>query len=337
MACPLRCNAPTVANFAKWKDQTAGAIQRLRGKINRDDITRWFARDFRPGQLGPITRSVAIILCMFFLADIVGIGLDYFIPSPPAVRSSGGMGGSGGGNARRPQLADYQAITTRNLFNAEGLIPNMGENRPKGDPVRTTLPLNLLGNVILKDELRSLATLEDKSNSTVYPVRVHDEIPGKLRVLRVESRRVIFRNLTNQQDEFVDLPEEPIQTPRLLGITRASTGPGITKNSETQFTIMRTEVDNALKDLNRVLTEARCVPHFEGGMPAGFRCFQIVKGSIYDQLGMKDNDVICGINGNASNDVSKVFEQLTSLKEASHIDLCIKRDGKQLNMAYDIK
>jgi general secretion pathway protein C len=91
-----------------------------------------------------------------------------------------------------------------------------------------------------------------------------------------------------------------------------------------------------LADLNNVLTQARCVPNFENGLPSGYKCFQIVPGSIYDKLGLQNGDTIVGINGQNINDPGKAFEQLSTLKEAKHISLSIKRDGRPVQLEYDI-
>jgi hypothetical protein len=123
-------------------------------------------------------------------------------------------------------------------------------------PVRTTLPFNLVGTLILQDELRSIATIEDKSASMVYPVRATDEIPSKARILRVEPRKVTFINISNGRKEFVDLPDDgslpPVNNPRVTVRPTGGGGPGIEKVSENQFNVARTELDAALKDLNKV-------------------------------------------------------------------------------------
>ena len=93
-----------------------------------------------------------------------------------------------------------------------------------------------------------------------------------------------------------------------------------------------------MENLNTILTDARCVPEFEDGKPAGYRCFQITPGSVYDKLGLKDNDVICGLNGENINEPTKAFQVLSSLKDASarNIQICIKRNGHISNYTYDI-
>ena len=101
-------------------------------------------------------------------------------------------------------MEDYNVIFSRNLFNSQGIIP--GEEGPNtgapidlgGAPVRTSLPFNLIGTMILRDETRSIATIEDKSASMVYPVRETDEIPAKAKILRIEPRKVTFINIAER-------------------------------------------------------------------------------------------------------------------------------------------
>jgi general secretion pathway protein C len=240
---------------------------------------------------------------------------------------------------RRKAIEDYGIIFGRNLFNSKGLIP--GEDQPNsvqdlgGAPVKTTLPFNLVGTMILRDPNRSIATIEDKSAALIYPVRVEDEIPGKAKILQIEPRRVIFVNVSSGRREFVDLPEESTDNPKIALGTKKPSGPGIEQVSPTQFNISRTEVDKTLADLNNVLTQARAVPNFENGMPAGYKLFQIVPGSIYDKLGLKNGDTIAGLNGQPITDPGKAFEMLSALKEQSHVDIQIKRDGTPQSFSYD--
>ena len=197
----------------------------------------------------------------------------------------------------------------------------------------------MIGTLILRDELRSLATIEDKSASLVYPVRSEDEIPGKARIIKIDPTRVTFVNLSSGRREFVELPEDLNANPRItLGTTKKVTaGGGIEKVAPNQFNVARTEVDKAMADLNNILTQARAVPNFENGAPSGYSLFQIVPGSIYDKLGLQNGDVIMGLNGQPINDPGKAFEMLSELKTANHMELQVKRSGKVSTHAYEIR
>lgn len=342
--------APKVSAFSDWLN--ANVLTPLDGKTKEWKIRKQikqalpgdltdpmvvadlFQRTFQKGNASFYGKLATLTICMFFLADLSALLVDRYVPEPPPTRSA-----RRSERRRSVTLEDYQAIIARNLFSSKGLIP--GEETPGtqdmgGVPVRTGLPLNLVGTLILQNELRSIGTIEDRSSQMVYPVRTMDEIPSKIRVIKVEPRKVIFLNLSSGRREFVDLPEDnlAISTRIATPVTRA-TSPGVEKVSDTQWNISRSEVDRTLADLNNVLTQARCVPNFENGLPAGFKCFQIQKGSIYDKLGLQDNDVLVGLNGEAINDPGKAFELLNQLKTANHLELSVKRNGKQQNFAYD--
>ena len=183
--------------------------------------------------------------------------------------------------------------------------------------------------------MRSIATIEDKGGNMVYPVRIDEEIPGKARIVEIDPRRVVFVNTQANRREFVELPEEGINPKVSVGGTTVAT-PGIEQVATNQFNIDRKEVDKALGDINNILTQARAVPNFENGVAAGYKLFQIVPGSIYDKLGLKNGDVIAGFDGQPITDPSQAFTALNGLRQRSNLDLQIKRDGRTQTFSYDI-
>jgi general secretion pathway protein C len=304
----------------------------------------WASQKFSKQGFGLYGTLATIVMSTFFLADLTALIAGKYIPEPPVARLI-----NRSGPVRRTRTVDeYAVIASRNLFSSTGTIP--GEEAPTGGnvqptnlggaPVKSTLPLNLIGTLILRDELRSIATIEDKSASMVYPVRVEDEIPQKAKITHIEPRRVIFLNTSAGRLEYIELPEEPGGPTTGIQISKPTAakpgGGGIAQTAPNNFSVSRVEVDKTLSDLNNVLTQARAVPNFENGQPAGYKLFQIVPGSIYDKLGLQNGDVIAGLNGAPVNDPGKAFEMLSELKTANHLDLQVKRDGKSLNNSYDI-
>ena len=302
-------------------------------------MLEWATATFQRQDANLYGKLATILLCTWFLADLTAMVAGKYIPEAPANRMI-----HSGSNKRAKSVEDYNVIFARNIFNSKGVIPgdeSVGTGTPGtpdlgGAPVRTTLPFNLIGTMILLDELRSIATIEDKSASLVYPVRIQDEIPGKARIVKIEPRRVIIVNTSSGRREFVDLPEDAVGNAVITLGSRNSGGPGIEKVAPNQFNISRSEVDKTLADLNNVLTQARAVPNFENGVPAGYKLFQIVPGSIYDKLGLVNGDVIAGLNGQPITDPGKAFEMLSELKTSNHLTLDVKRDGKPINNSYDI-
>lgn len=301
-------------------------------------LVEWVSKAFQKQGSGFYGKLITLVLCCYFLADLAALLIEKYIPEPPVAR----VVRSSPSQRRKTTLGDFEIVFSRNLFNSQGLIP--GEETPGqpqdmgGTPVRTTLPLNLIGTLVLRDELRSIATIEDKSASQVYPLRVDDEIPGKAKIVAIEPYRVVFVNTSSGRREFVELPQDLANPSRItVGRSASRGGGGVEQTSPTQFNVARTEVDKALADLNQVLTQARAVPNFENGVPSGYKLFQIVPGSIYDKLGLKNGDTLCGLNGQPINDPGKAFELLGELKTANHLELCVKRDGRTAQHSYDIR
>jgi general secretion pathway protein C len=310
--------------------------------LDPQKIIQWSTGAFQRGGTRFYGTLAAISLSTFFFADVTALLLEQYIPEIPVSRSNR----FGTSTSQIKTIGNYSTVFSRNLFNSQGLIPGdegsqLANNDPGGVPVRSTLPLNLVGTLIMNNEIRSIATIEDKISSSVYPMRIEDEIPNKLRVVKIEPRRVIFINNASNRREYIELPEDanhpsaPV-TSSLRPSASAATGAGIEKVAATQYNISRTEVDKALADFNNILTQARAVPNFENGAASGYKLFQIVPGSIYDKLGLQNGDVISGLNGTPINDPAKAFEMLSDLKTSSHLELQVKKDGKIQNYTYDI-
>lgn len=291
----------------------------------------------RKDYLPPLVLFLCVCFIAFLCADFAGILVDSLIPVAPR---EVGVDQTGSNRAVHA-LQDYEVVITRNLFNSKGLIP--GEDKQEdtidqmNNPVKTGLPLNLVGTVILRNELRSIGTIQDTSDQGVYPVRVDDEIPGKLRVISVEPYRVVFLNLGNRRREYVEIPANLSDTKTItLGSTRA-VAPGIAQAAPNQYTVSKSKIDAALANFNLILTQAKALPHFENGTPAGYKLIQIEPGSIYAELGLKNGDILCGFNGEQINDPARALEMYNLLKTSSHVEICIKRDGRTRTVAYDIQ
>lgn len=284
-------------------------------------------------------KMAFVAFASYFLADTVSLFTDSFIPEAPVVPPPKIVKKA----EKQRTVADYNVILKRNIFNSKGLIPK--DETLANQPARkTSLPLNLVGTVVLADELKSIAAIEDKSANMVFPVRVDDAIDGKIKVTKIEKFRVYFINESTGHPEYVeiidDLPQFNIgvQSPAPRSGDGNTKGfQGVTQKNDTSFEIERSIIDKSMANMGEVLQQARAVPNFENGMPDGYRLMQIVPGSIYEQLGLKNNDVLCGVNGESLNDPAKAFQLFNEIKSISHLELCVKRNGRKIVMNYDVK
>lgn len=306
------------------------------------DAVNWASTTFQKRGIGFYGKIVTVILSTYFMSDLVALVAEKWIPEAPITPRFGTQVPI----ARRPSLEEYNPVFARNLFNSQGKIPGETSEGPMedgGPATPTTLPLRLIGTLIFADERRNLATIEDKSKSEVFPVLSGDEIPSLLKVLKIETYKVTFINKNSGKKEFIENEDknDKFRKQNLVVPIKSSlqvpSGPGIEKVSGNQYVVSRLELDKQLADFNSILTQARAFPNIENGVPAGYKIVQIVPGSVYDKLGIQNEDIITGVDGQTINDPMKAMQLFEKLKETSHLELQIKRGGRPTNLTYEIR
>ncbi|MGH8336787.1 MAG: type II secretion system protein GspC, partial [Gammaproteobacteria bacterium] len=113
--------------------------------------------------------------------------------------------------------------------------------------------------------------------------------------------------------------------------------PHIRQVSENQYQIDKSEVDSALDNMNQLFTQIRAVPHFEGGKSVGFRLFAIRQNSLFDQIGLKNGDVIQSVNGADLSDPAKALALFQQLRNEQSITMNVLRNKANVTVGYQIQ
>lgn len=236
----------------------------------------------------------------------------------------------------------YSAITSKNIFNMDGKIPEpVGgqqnqQSEPDAPPVQTTIAgLNLVGTLVHTNPAKSVASVKTPGGGeTVGAFSIGDMMPGAGEVLLVERGRVIFRNANTRRKEFVELPQDN----RLaLGIASGAAPSGrqdgeVTVISDTERSIKRDDLNKLTSNLPALLQEARAVK--DGDC---FRMVDIMPGSIYERLGIKRGDCIGAVNGEPVDSPQKALEIYNQLRNSNNINLSIERNGRKENLNYNVQ
>ncbi len=90
------------------------------------------------------------------------------------------------------------------------------------------------------------------------------------------------------------------------------------------------------QELSSILMQAAAVPHYKDGSLVGFRLWEIEAGSIYEQTGFKNGDIVIRIEDNDLTDVGMTVKMLHALKEASSAEIVLIRDNKEQTMNFII-
>lgn len=288
-----------------------------------------------PKVIQKATFAICYIICASLIADLASLLMEKYLPVPPVSRLASRRG-SGSGSALPPR---FDVIADRNLFSSKAPKGNGSAIDMEAEPVPTSLSYQLVGTVIFRNPARSLAAIQDKAAGKLYPVRIGDMIGDTVQILSVEARKVIFINQTARRKEFIDIPEDSsikISTSGPLSSRGAPAG-GIQQTDENRFVVSRAEIDSQLANFNALLTQARALPEQRGGQMIGFRLTEIKPGSFYQKVGLRDGDILKGVNGEKITDPAKGFELLQGLKSMPALDIMIERGGKDVTFNYDFR
>ena len=300
--------------------------------------------------------------CAYFVAGAANAVLGHAIRLVPQVDDLRPAGGRQAAKVdKRPGL---HKIADRNLLalkREELAPPSQGEDSAptavygrdfKESELHTcTLPAVLRATVVADNNpewslavMLNNATRETQVYSIVEP---HNKISEDAFLVAVRSREVIVR----RRDHFERClgegegapPPPPVATasgpaePAEPGKLVAGDMSGVTKFSETEYKVDRSELDKTLANLNEVATQARIVPSFRNGQPNGFKLFSIRPGSIYSKIGLQNGDVIQKINGFEMNSPDRALEIYTRLRDATSLTIELQRRGGGMTVHYKIQ
>ncbi|MBI2058760.1 MAG: hypothetical protein HYT87_03235 [Nitrospirae bacterium] len=243
---------------------------------------------------------------------------------------------------------DYSPILDKNIFGAatenqaaQGTTPDIDPNAAQ----HTSLNLCLVGTVVSSQADHSFASIQDLDtpNKDVNLFFVGGMIKPDVKLVKVDRQVVYFERLGYL--EKLVLCEEGKPRPVDAQPQTASYSPpapsGPTAPPQQvapgQYRLDRNTVNEHLSNLSTLLTQARVVPHFDKGKPDGFRIFSIRPDSLFDQIGIKNGDVLRRINGLNITTTEEALQAFTQLKAASRLSLDLERDGSAQSFNYDIR
>ncbi len=96
--------------------------------------------------------------------------------------------------------------------------------------------------------------------------------------------------------------------------------------------------DNLLKsEMAKILMQATAQPVKGPDGIAGWRMFQIDKGSIFDKAGVSNGDVIQSINGKKLKHAGQAVRLLQSMRSQNAFEISVLRGGKSQSLTLDVQ
>jgi general secretion pathway protein C len=104
-----------------------------------------------------------------------------------------------------------------------------------------------------------------------------------------------------------------------------------------RFEANRTEVANTMQNPAQLFAQMRALPHFVNGKTDGFSISNVAAGSVFEQLGLQNGDLLTEIDGKPVTNPMQAMGLMTAVQTASSIDLTIQRGGNPTKVHLDLR
>ena len=84
-------------------------------------------------------------------------------------------------------------------------------------------------------------------------------------------------------------------------------------------------------------SQMRAMPHFVNGKTDGFSISEVAPGSVFQQLGLQDGDLLTSIDGQPVTNPMQAMGLIQAMKTASAIDLTVNRGGAPTSVHLDLR
>lgn len=286
-------------------------------------------------------RIGLLVLAVFLLSEVTARVIGLFIRPiyPNLPRKGVDMASSGNQTSE-----DYESILRRNIFNVEGKIPDpfdqglldcFSQAKPTGQRI------TLMGTIVMGDDRHSVALVQEEGGTQKLGVKKGESFfDGKYEVMKVDRKKLCFQVKATQDMEFIEIPDDSsglgVSSPTFSG---GNLSEGITPVSESEFAVKKDFLDKQLLNMNEILQTARAVPYVEPGSGKfkGFLIQSIDSASPFAQLGIRQGDILTGVNDIVLDNAGKGLEAFQRLRNAPTVDLKVIRGGQETSMSYKVK
>lgn len=261
------------------------------------------------------------------------------------------------GNLRQELLS----VTSTNLFNAklstktnsDGGKPKVSKQAPtiniaeiicNESNIKSKLPIKLTDTVVLQDRIKSIASVQVRNKKIPFNFREGQKIEEMASIERITRLSMILKNLKTGDCEYVANEKAKKVKKATYEIINPKKGKkllekqinGIT-NEGNKFKIKKSFRDKMLSNMGSILTQARAIRMDNSDGSMCFKMTEVVPDSIYTQLDIQNEDIICGINGKKIRSLNEMMSLFGKMNQIDQFQLSRKRNGDEKNIEYSFE
>jgi len=284
--------------------------------------------------LGWLANTVLFALCCFLVANTANAIIAALLSQSPARAVELGL--RSGPQSRT--WNDRQKIIQRNLFHSAKL--SAATNTPAAptdeELKETELPLKLWGTIATTDPALSWASIEDTGKKVTAAVRVGDTIQNAT-IVGIERRRVVLLENGNRRSLSLDDDDDALSnmmaSARRLKPPPRQTSSRASRRKSAQEARKRAAEKAEVPEGNpsSLYSQARIVPKIdpETNVVTGLQLNAIQAGSVFEEAGIQDGEVITEIAGAPVSDMGDSTKIMSALTDPDEVEVVtVDADGK---------
>ncbi|VFQ46348.1 type II secretion system protein GspC [Desulfoluna butyratoxydans] len=283
---------------------------------------------------------------LFLLSAIAAVSVSLFyqgvtarVGMPEAQGRGGGIVSTGPAvQQERKPLSFYEDILTRNLFDL--VVPGK-DDKPQPAAIdveslsETRLRLKLWGTISGGGDAVTRAIIEDEVTRKQDLFKVGDRVQEAVIKLVLRDRVVVSYK---GRDEVLMMETAKGAGQSIRNGASGRNGRNLPPASITKkVNLRRDTIDDAMMNISSLMKDVRIKPHFRNGQPEGMAISGIKSDSIFRKMGIRNGDVIMGVDGQKIESVDDAMSLYGNLKSASEVKIEIKRMGQIQTIEYTIE
>jgi general secretion pathway protein C len=296
-------------------------------------------RNFMKNRQHALMVLLVIVVVVYFVVDIAYRLIELNTP-PPAPEPQAAVSAPAADMTKDP-LEAYAVIVERNLFRTTDR-PIVVDQTDPNSLEATALQLDLYGT-IAGEGGRGYAIIEERDKKRQRVYKVGDKVAGAT-IVKIMRNAVVLR--LGEKDQVLkkkEIASTGSERRALPGMATQQTQPASPGAAPPPRPLSRPPAagpSGSAADLAGLLTQARVIPNVKAGSsgkPDGVIINEIQPGSLFENAGLVNGDVIQEVNGKTVTGVADLVSMYRDLKPGTSLSVKVTRSGRQVVLNHTVE
>lgn len=323
-----------------FKSKTGEGVSLLSPSLSKN-VEKFLSREAREA-----IHQVSLVAIICGLTYTIGKVTALALKGPPAVDSAKDfVVNIDFDNDFNP--ATLNQVRSINIFRTNAgskKNPKLADTKCESATQESALPIKLVNTIVLQDSVKSLASVQVRGDRDLQEVREGEQISDMAKIFKITRLEILVKNLESGVCESIasDKARETrspisVMSPSQSRQFKANKKMSGIENQGNKFQISKALLDEKMKDIAAILTQARAIKIQNPDGSLAFKLTEMDPQGIFPYLGLQDQDIITSINGKPIYDMNEVMGLFARIKNLDNLQLGVKREGTDSVQEYSIK